>query len=474
MKTMAPRGVIYAVAPSPKDINTIWCGSNDGLIEVTHDGGKNWNDVTPPELTSWSKVSIIDAGHFDVQTVYAAVNRIRCDDMHPYIYRSHDGGKTWQKIITGVPDDPINTVREDPKQKGLLFAGSETAVYVSFDDGGHWQPLRLNMPASSIRDLIVKDDDIVVATHGRAFWILDDITPLRQLVNPGLTAEATLFKPEKAMRVRWDMNPDTPLPPDEPAGQNPPDGAIIDYYLKNSSNNEVTLEILDAAGNSIRKYSSNDKPCAIPAVDIPLYWVRPQQILSAAAGPHRFMWDMHYTPLEGPPSFPIAAVYKNTAPDPTSPWVMPGNYTIKLTVNGKAYTQTLTVQMDPRVKTPIAGLQQQSDLSLLCYNGRKTCLKILKEISDLRTVLQKQLAGEQGGKADTLKKLDSEAEQLANKPQKDKQSFDKLNNDFTDLFGNLQAADVSPTTQTIGAVKRTQSELESLQKEWEALKRIKF
>ncbi len=474
MKAMPPRGVIYTVAPSPKDINTIWCGSNDGLIKVTHDGGTTWNDVTPPELTSWSKVSILDAGHFDAQTVYAAVNRIRCDDMHPYIYRTHDGGKTWLKIITGLPDNPINTVREDPKQKGLLFAGSETAVYVSLDDGDHWLPLRLNMPASSIRDLIVKDDDIVVATHGRAFWILDDITPLRQLVGQGINAEATLFKPENAIRARWDMNPDTPLPPDEPAGQNPPDGAIIDYYLKNNSNNEVTLEILDAAGNSIRKYSSNDKPYEIPAVDIPLYWIRPQQILSAAAGPHRFMWDMHYTPLEGPPSFPIAAVYKNTVPDPTSPWVMPGNYKVKLTVNGKAYTQTFTVQIDPRVKTPVAGLQQQSDLSLLCYNGRKTCLKALKEISDFRAALQKQLTGEQGVKADTLKKLDSLAEQLANKPAANKQGFDNLNNNFTDLFGSLQAADVAPTTQTIEAVKQTQSELEALQKKWEALKRITF
>lgn len=235
MKTMARRGVIYTVAPSHKDINTIWCGTDDGLIHVTRDGGKTWKNVTPPEITAWSKVSLIDASHFDANTAYAAVNRIRCDDMRAHIYKTTDGGKTWKEIINGLPDDPINAVREDPKRKGLLFAGSEKNVHVSFDDGGHWQSLRLNMPATSIRDLVIKGDDIVVGTHGRSFWILDDITPLRQLSNNIASGKSILYAPQTAYRVRWNMYTDTPLPQEEPGGQNPPDGAIINYYLKDAA-----------------------------------------------------------------------------------------------------------------------------------------------------------------------------------------------------------------------------------------------
>src|SRR5437660_1615064 len=235
------RGVIYAVAPSPLDINRIWAGTDDGLIHVTVDGGQHWKDVTPPQLVPFAKVSILDAGHFDAATAYAAINTLRLDDMHPHIYRTHDGGRTWTHITNGIPDGaPVDAVREDPKRKGLLFAGTERQVYVSFDDGDHWQSLRLNMPATSIRDLIIKDDDLVAATHGRGFWILDDITPLRQMAAPVAQATAFLFKPQTAIRVRWDMNTDTPLPPDEPAGKNPPDGAIIDYYLGTEASGAVT------------------------------------------------------------------------------------------------------------------------------------------------------------------------------------------------------------------------------------------
>jgi photosystem II stability/assembly factor-like uncharacterized protein len=456
MKNMKSHGVIYSVAPSSKDINTIWCGTNDGLIQITHDGGNTWNDITPPELTSWSKVSIIDAGHFDDQTAYVAVNRIRCDDMHPYIYRTHNGGKTWQKIVTGLGDDPVNTVREDPKQKGLLFAGSETTIYVSFDDGDHWQSLRLNMPASSMRDLIIKDDDIIVATHGRAFWILDDITPLRQLAKADMNADVTLFKPQNAFRVRWDMNTDTPLPPDEPAGQNPPDGAIIDYYLKNNSANEITLEIFDASGIRVRKYSSNDTPYEIPKVNVPLFWLRPQQTLSCKSGFHRFMWDMHYDPLDLPPTFPISAIFENTVPDATSPWIMPGNYTIKLTVNNKIYTQTFTVKIDPRVNTSIAGLQKQHDLSLQCYNGRKMCMQILNEIKSAQGKIKKRLENKKTNETDALKIMDEQ-----------EQNFNKLNDDFASLFSSLQNADTTPTLQITEAVKRAQIDLETLEKKWE-------
>lgn len=369
MKTMPRRGVIYTVAPSPKDINTIWCGTDDGYIQVTKDGGKNWTNVTPSAITSWSKVSIMEASHFDSKIAYAAVNRIRCDDMRPHIYKTIDGGVSWKEIVNGLPNDPINSVKEDPNTKGLLFAGSETAVYVSFDDGENWQSLKLNMPATSIRDLVIKDDDIVVGTHGRSFWILDNITSLRQLVNKAKQKENIFYKPQTAMRIRWNNYTDSPVPQEEPAGENPPDGAIIDYYLSENANDVVTLQIKDEKNKVIRTFRSDDKPYEIPAVNIPLYWIRPQQILSAKAGSHRFLWDLHYTPMNTPPSYPIAAVYGNTAPEFTSPWVMPGNYTAVLTVNGKSYTQTIKVKMDPRVTTSIADLQAQHDYSMSCYQN---------------------------------------------------------------------------------------------------------
>ena len=462
-ETLHQRGVIYTVAPSYKDINTIWCGTDDGLIQVTHDGGKTWNNVTPPDITSWSKVSMMDVGHFDNQTAYAAVNRFRCDDLHPYIYRTHDGGKTWQKIITGLPDEPINTIKEDPKQKGLLFAGSETSTYVSFDDGDHWQSLQLNMPAGSIRDLMIKDDDLVVASHGRGFWILDDINPLREYMNADKNADAILIKPVKTYRVRWNMNTDTPLPPDEPAGQNPPDGAIIDYYLKNNSTNEVTLKIFDSAGNLVRRYSSHNKPYEMPEVNVPLYWIRPQQILSAEAGEHRFIWDMHYDPLNEEISFPMTAIFKNTPPRINSPWVMPGTYTIQLTVNGKMYKQPLLIVMDPRVKAPVTALRQQLDLSLQCYRGKKTCMKLSKEITDYRDNLKKQT------QSDEIKRLDTTAALLQNNSARGSISFAKLNGEFASLFNVLQDADVAPAKRTIEAVKQLQSNLQTIEDQWKQL-----
>jgi photosystem II stability/assembly factor-like uncharacterized protein len=379
LKTMARRGVVYTVAPSYQDINTIWAGTDDGLIHITKDGGKHWKNITPSTLTSWSKVSMIDASRFDNNTAYVAVNRIRCDDMTPHIYKTTDGGVTWKKIINGLPNEPINTVREDAVRKGLLFAGSENAVYFSLDAGENWQSLRLNMPATSIRDLVIKDDDIVIGTHGRSFWILDNITPLRQLKINTPTA-TTLYKPQQAIRVRWNMNTDTPLPPEEPAGENPPDGAVIDYYLNNNEE-EVQLDIINDKGTLIRSYSNKDTLYNIPDVNIPLYWIRPQQILSAKQGAHRFLWDMKYTPLNIPVEYPMTAVIHNTAPVVTAPWVMPGNYTVKLTVKGKVYTQNLTIKMDPRVKTPIAQLQKQHDLSVICYEGRKKSMVKFPEIA---------------------------------------------------------------------------------------------
>lgn len=438
LKKMARRGVIYALAPSPKDINTLWAGTDDGLIHLTKDGGKTWKQSH--DAGAWSKVSQVEAGHFDVNTAYAAINRIRLDDPKPHILRTKDGGKTWQEIVKGLPDEPINTVREDPVKKGLLFAGSERAVYVSFDDGEHWQSLRQNMPATSIRDLVIKDDDIVVGTHGRSFWILDNITPLRQMSADIAKSETILFKPQTTYRVRFSMYTDTPLPQEEPAGQNPPDGAMIDYVLKEKSTGEVVLEIFDAKGTSIRRFSSNDKPYHIPDVNIPLYWIRPQEMLSGEAGAHRFVWDLHYAPLNVPPSYPISAVYQNTAPEPTSPWAMVGNYTVKLTVNGKTMSQNFTLKTDPRVKTPTAKLQQQHDLSLVCYEARKNIASMVQAINT---------------KPKTAHTIELE------------EKFNKLDNGFSVIFNILHSSDTAPTTQTISAVNQAQKTLQELVAMWE-------
>ena len=358
METQARRGVIYTVAPSYVAADTIWAGTDDGLIHVSSDGGTSWKDVTPPELTAWSKVSLIDSGRFDKNTAYAAINRIRLSDQSPWIFRTHDGGKTWKKVVNGLPNnEPINSVREDSVRKGLLFAGSERAVYFSLDDGENWMPLRLNMPATSIRDLVVQRGDVVVGTHGRSFWILDDITPLRQLTAEIKTAKAVLFKPRDVFLYPTNTNTDTPIPQEEPAGQNPPDGAIINYYLGQEPAGPIVLEIVDDAGDLVRRYASDDAPIIIDknTLSFPEYWVRPPAVLSSTAGSHRFVWDGYYTPVPTEqPRFPIAAIFQNTAPNPTSPRAKPGGYTVKLSVDGQSFEQPLTLHPDPRILPPKA------------------------------------------------------------------------------------------------------------------------
>jgi photosystem II stability/assembly factor-like uncharacterized protein len=343
------RGVVYSIAPSRLNVDTLWAGTDDGLIWLTRDSGKNWKNITPPAMTPWSKVAQLDASHFDDQTVYAAINRLRLDDLKPHIYRTHDGGATWTETVRGLPDGPVNSVREDPVRKGLLFAGTELAVYVSFNDGDDWQPLRLNMPATSIRDLVVHGEDLVVGAHGRGFWILDDISPLREMSATIATADAHLFAPRVTYRFPRNTNTDTPLPPEEPAGKNPPDGAILYYSLKSAAS-KTQLDIVDSNGKTWARFESTDRPQPLPpTLNVPTYWMRIPQPLPATAGMHRWVWDLHGPPAPAKPDDepPISAIVHDT-PVRQGEWAPPGRYTVRLTVDGRTYTQPLIVKPDPR------------------------------------------------------------------------------------------------------------------------------
>jgi photosystem II stability/assembly factor-like uncharacterized protein len=360
------RGVVYSIAPSPLRRTLLWAGTDDGLVHVTHDGGRTWRDVTPPALTPWSKVSMLEASHFDTLLAFAAVNRFRLDDVAPHIWRTRDGGATWSEVVAGVgPQEVVNSVREDPVVPGLLYAATERTVYVSFDDGGHWQSLRLNLPATSVRDLVVHDRDLVIGTHGRSFWILDDVTPLRQARAALASAHGYLCAPAPAVRVRANRNTDTPVPPDEPLGQNPPDGAVLDWWFGDAPRSEVRLEILDAAGALVRRFSSADPPDTLPVgLQVPLYWMRPPRALPVAAGMNRFVFDLHGAPLPGVArGYPISATPEDTPAEPRGPWLPPGEYRVRLTADGERLERPITVRMDPRVSTAATGLRWQYELS---------------------------------------------------------------------------------------------------------------
>ncbi len=388
LNIMKQRAVIYSLAPSPLDKNIIWAGTDDGLVQLSVDGGKNWKDVTPPTLTSWDKISQMDAGHFETGTAFFSVNAIRKDDLRPHIFKTKDGGVTWKEIVNGIPaNGAVNVVREDTKQKGLLFAGTEREVFFSIDEGENWQSLRKNMPATSIRDLVIHENDLVIGTHGRSIWIMDNISPLREMARVLTSRQSYLFSPAQATRVRFNMFSDTPLPPEEPAGQNPPDGAILDYWI-NLKANEVRLEIIGNNGEVIRKYSSKDKALAIDtsAIPHPTYWIRPAQSLSSEQGHHRFVWDLRYAEPEGASrQFSIAAVYHNTPSGPQGPFVHPGKYKVRLTVEGVAQEKEIEVRLDPRVSISETDLKLQSEYSLTCY-------KAYNELQQLREKIDAKLS----------------------------------------------------------------------------------
>jgi photosystem II stability/assembly factor-like uncharacterized protein len=509
--TPAAQGSVTALAPSPLDVNVLWAGTGDGVIQVTMDGGKMWTNVTPPQMKAWTRIFNMDAGHFDTKTAYAAANTLRLDDMNPHLWRTHDGGKTWTEIDSGIAGGAVtNSIREDPRKKGLLYASTDTQVWVSFDDGDNWHSLRLNMPAVSIRDIEVKDDascmcsDLVAGTHGRGFWILDDVTPLRQAAEAAAATSAYLFKPATGIRIRFGTNDPTPWPPELLAGENPPPGAIVDYYLP-SSVGEVKLEFLNTAGKVIRTYSSTDKVMSPdPATDpvaynkicqqrptaadcsLPLYWPAPQQVLKTTAGMHRFDWDMHYDPIPGAGGGGRgggggAAVPHRTYSGVNSPWVAPGTYTVRLTANGQSVTQPMTIKLDPRVKvtpevqqifTLTTKMEDNARISGAAYKEAREVLDKLKArpqsaandalIKKVEEIAPVEAAPTGGGGRGGRGAAAAEAPVAAN--------LSTIGAQMVAAVQGMQAAEMPPTAAELKACAKEEAAYTALMAKWNALK----
>jgi photosystem II stability/assembly factor-like uncharacterized protein len=475
------RGVIYALAPSFKSINTLWAGTDDGLLWQTRDGGQKWNEITPKELTPWSKVTQISASHFDDDSAYVSVSRFRLNDEQPYIYRTHDGGKSWKLITDGLPAiGPVDTIREDHVRKGLLFAGTENSVWVSFDDGDHWQSLQLNLPHTSMRDLWIHENDLIVATHGRSFWILDDIAPLREAAAAS-GADAHLFTPAPAYRVQRDTYTDTPLPPDEPMASNPPDGAIIDYYLPQTSSDPVTLDILDARGQLVRKFSSTDKPDAPDAELkkqlIPLYWLRSFHSLPSEAGTHRWVWDLHYpAPDSTRHEYPISAIPGDTPRYPLGPTALPGSYTARLTANGKTSTASFTVKMDPRIQISAAALEKKFQLETRLASLLSQTTGAVLQAGSIREPLQKLGQQAAGSTRDSVQAFQAKLAAILGSspgfaaPPADAVTLTRVNALVAALYGQVWQADTEPTVAQTKAGLDTDHDVSDVMQRWDALK----
>jgi photosystem II stability/assembly factor-like uncharacterized protein len=457
------RGVIYTIGPSFVRAGEIWAGTDDGLIQVTQDEGKTWENVTPPQLTPWSKVTHIEASHSDAGTAYAAVDRHRLDDYQPYLYRTRDFGKSWQRVTSGIPDGSfLNCVREDPARKGLLYACTEKGVYVSFDDGDDWQPVQLNLPVTSVRDLVVHENDLVIATFGRSFWILDDVTPLRQMDSHVAAADAWLFRPETAIRMRPSSDQGTPVPMDESLAPNPPEGVMLDYYLREKPSTAIQLEIFDSQGKLVRRFASDDVLYRTNPNEVPIQveWIHDPKPLLAEAGMHRFVWDLRYALPKG---------MRRSFWGPAGPLAAPGNYTVKLTANGKSSTQPLTIKLDPRVKTPQDVLDRQFGLASKLAARLGEVSMALQHAGDLRKQIDARKK-EASGNAELLtalqeleKKMEAAVEPDSDAefglfglalPGKEHEPLPSVEGALTRLLIIVDSSDVGPTADAATASVR--------------------
>ncbi|MFN2532464.1 MAG: WD40/YVTN/BNR-like repeat-containing protein [Pyrinomonadaceae bacterium] len=486
-------GVIQTIAPSPARPGVIWVGTSNGLVQLTQDDGAHWIKVSPPDLPPGANIRLIEASSVDAERAYVTAAPLSRSDLRPYIYRTYDAGKTWQKIAAGLPDNATaRVVREDKTRKGLLYAGTETGIYVSFDDGDHWQSLQLNLPTTSVRDLKIQGNDLLAATYGRGLWILDDITPILAMNDQILTSSVYLLKPANGVRVRWDNHPDTPLPADTPAGENPPDGAIIYYYLKSPATTEIKLEIRDSNGRVVRSFSSASLAGNMMPRNVPDYWFAPSDVLPTKAGLNRFVWDLHWpSPAALPYSFfgrhldyieytlPDHAVAgKTPVSQPPGPLVVPGTYEIVLTYGGQTMHQPLVVKLDPRVNVSQADLETQLELARSIDEWMSSSYNAYNGLSDMRTTVAadvKAIAGRANLKAtvDSLQELDKQLLELQDSPA----GFGTINRDLSRFVTMIQSGDVRPARsasenaaascealrQNVDTLRKLQSErLESL------------
>jgi hypothetical protein len=467
---------VSTIAPSPLNPALIWAGSNTGLIHLTRDGGKSWKDVSPPGLSDWSEVSLIEASHYEAAVAYAAIDRSRLDDQKPYLYRTRDYGATWQPITAGIASTAfLRAIREDPHSRGLLFAGTEFGIYVSLDDGEYWQPLQLNLPVTSVRDLTIHGDDLVIATHGRSFWILDNITPLRQASEAVKAPRSVwLFHPAAAIRVDNDTFVGTPLPPEEPTAENPPTGAVIDYFLKSPAGS-VKLEIFDAQHKLVRSFSSEDKNrgkhAPLPVAD---RWLPKPEALEKAVGMHRFVWNLAWGSSGGP-----IADEETEFRNPSGPKVVPGTYDVRLTVDGQSQSQSLEVLMDPRSPATSKILAQQFQLGQQIFDATLQARRVLAEIRSV----QKQLTGaEERASTDqnaALKATLAEAQSGLSKLLRNKEDQQKLG--IEDAYKNLASAlrvveggDRAAPSQAIAVYRESSEQIGARMSEWTAFKQKKL
>jgi photosystem II stability/assembly factor-like uncharacterized protein len=469
-------GVVFTIAPSPLNGDLIWAGTDTGLVHITRDGGKNWKDITPQGLSEWSKISLIEASHFDPAVAYAAVDRSRLDDRTPYLYRTRDYGASWQPITNGMAAPAfLRVVREDPKNKGLLFAGTEFGVYVSVDDGDHWQSLQLNLPVTSVRDLTVHGDDLVVATHGRSFWILDNITPLRQTAEAGKANAFWLYHPAAAFRVDNDSFPGTPIPPEEPTAENPPSGAMVDYFLRSPAKS-IKLEIFDAQQNLVRRFSSEDEISGKhPPLPIAERWFPKPEVLEKTPGMHRFVWNLTWS-SSGGPNVDEEAEYRN----PSGPKVVPGIYQIRLTVNGEVQKQPLRVLMDPRSAADPEALEQQLHLGRQIYAETVEARRVLAEIGSVQkkvTDLQ-QKAGEQNpALKSALGNAQAEIEKILSNQETAQGQVPGLQDAFTNeasALGVVEGGDRAVPSQAIALYQESSQQIKAGMAAWAAFKQEKL
>jgi len=488
-QTPRRRMALTALSPSPVAPGMIWAGTGNGIIQTTRDAGGSWRNVSPPDLKPDTMVSIIEPSHFDANAAYVAV--INSRDATPYVYRTRDGGQSWQKITEGLePGWIARVVREDPQRKGLIYAGTQNAVYVSFDDGDHWQSLELNLPTADIRDLAVHNNDLVVATYGRALWVLDDLSPLRQASTQIAGSKAFLLQPATAVRVRWDNDQETPLPPEVPAGQNPPDGAMLYYYLKAAPSSAITMEIHDAKGTLVRRFSSEPPPPDKTIKNVPDYWFAPLAGIPKNAGLNRFVWDLRYDP---PPTLQYSysgntvdyveytisghAIAGETPREQTQgPLAVPGEYQVVLTVGDQQLAQPLLLTLDPRLHVSQADLDQQFAAALKIEAGLKSSYHAFGELTALSkeiTERKKNLESNTQAKeaADAIKNVETQVNTIQSGTPA-LPGIGPIHRDLARMAFMVESGDAAPSGALQSVIQESCGGLTKHLAEWRALETL--